>query len=223
MTMQLLAPEKRTTMTMSYDEFLAWADEDTHAEWVQGEVIHFMPAKPGHQITMKFLADLITYFVQLLNLGEVFVAPLEMKLPFSSREPDIMFLSKQNRHLLTQDRLNGAADLVVEIVSRDSVTRDRRDKFKEYRKAGVAEYWVIDSRIGKERADFYVLDDAGDYDLFGTEDDEKVYSAVLEGFWLKPEWLWRARTIDPFRAFCEMRGLSEEQTALIRQMLLGND
>ena len=53
--------------------------------------------------------------------------------------------------------LDGPADLVIEVISDDSVTRDRVEKFDEYLEAGVREYWVIDPRPGQQRALFYVL------------------------------------------------------------------
>ncbi|MCP4356400.1 MAG: Uma2 family endonuclease [Chloroflexi bacterium] len=211
--------EKLFNLKMTYEEYLIWASEDIHAEWVHGEVIILMPTKPSHQRTLKFLYELLTSFVQLFELGEVQIAPLEMKLNNSSREPDILFIATQNQHRLTVDRLEGPADLVVEIISNDSVRRDRHDKFKEYREANIPEYWIIDSRPGKQRADFYYLDEDGDYTLFATEDDEQVYSQAIKGFWLRPSWIWRAGELDPFLAFCEMRGLSPEKTQEIQQLL----
>jgi Uma2 family endonuclease len=222
LTQELTPPkEKMGNLQMSYEEFLAWAGEDTHAEWVDGEVIVFMTAKPIHQRTLKFISDLLSLFVNLSDLGEVFVAPLEMKLSHSSREPDIIFVSKNNLSQVTKDRLEGPADLVVEVISDDSVNRDRRKKFKEYREEGVPEYWIIDPRLGKLRADFYYLDEQGNYDLFATEDDEKVASRVIEGFWLRPSWLWQANELDPFLAFCEIRRLSPEKAQEIQQLLRG--
>jgi Uma2 family endonuclease len=120
---------------------------------------------------------------------------------------------------LTEDRLIGAPDLIIEIVSKDSVGRDRRDKFKEYREAGVREYWIIDSRPNKQRADFFYLDEDGQYELFATEDDERVESHVLPGFWLRPEWLWQAETLQPLTILFEMRGIPAEQAKQIRQTL----
>ncbi len=222
-TTQLQAPPSATApRRMSYAEFLAWTDEDTHAEWVDGEVIVFMPAKEIHQTTLGFLFRLLGMFVDLLVQGRVQLAPFEMRLSSSrSREPDLLFVRQENLGRLTPDRLEGPADLVVEIVSDDSVQRDRRDKFKEYRAAGIPEYWIIDPRPGKLRADFYTLDEEGDYALFGTEDDEKVASRVLAGFWLRPAWLWQVETLDPFLALCEMRGLSAEQSQAIHALLRG--
>jgi Uma2 family endonuclease len=219
---ELTATEtKPARLKMSYEAFLEWADEDTHAEWVNGEVIIHMPPKHIHQNTIGFLYELIRLFVRLFKLGEVCLAPFEVKLKpsKSSREPDIFFVATKNLDRLTEEQLNGPPDLIIEIVSTDSVQRDRDDKFKEYREAGVPEYWIIDPRPGKQRADFFHLDETGAYRLFATEDDERVESQILPGFWLRPTWLWQADTLDPLAVFFEMRGLSAEQAQYIQQML----
>lgn len=221
-TRELTPPkEKSSKLHMSYEEFLAWVGEDTRAEWSNGEVILFMPAKKSHQEIMGFLLELLGFFVRLFDSGVLLAPPYTMRLAHSSREPDLLFVAKKNADRLTENYLAGPADLVVEIVSDDSVNRDRREKLKEYREAGIPEYWIIDPRPGKLRADFYYLDEDGDYALFATEDDEKVASHVMEGFWLRPSWLWQAGELDPFIAFCELRGLSPEKTQEIQQMLRG--
>jgi Uma2 family endonuclease len=204
---------------MSYEEFLFWANEDTQAEWVDGEVIEFMPAKPVHQSIAYFLVHLLGYFNDLFQLGQIRFAPLEMRLRGgrSSREPDILFIKQANLHRLNETRLEGPADLVIEIVSDDSVTRDRRDKLKEYQEAGIAEYWIIDPRPGKLRADFYRLNEVGQYELFGLDEDERVESAVLPGFWLRPQWLWQVDTLNPLHVFAEIVGLPDNFMAQMRQ------
>ncbi len=59
-TKQAAAPEKQSTcLRMSYEEFLQWHDEDTHAEWVDGEVIVHVPPKDIHQATLGFLYRLL--------------------------------------------------------------------------------------------------------------------------------------------------------------------
>ncbi|MFZ0547773.1 MAG: Uma2 family endonuclease [Candidatus Promineifilaceae bacterium] len=207
------------TGKVSYEDFLEWADENTHAEWVNGEVIIFMATKNVHQNVVELLHVMMNLFVSLLNLGKVRIAPFQMRLENSGREPDILFITNAHMERLQENRLDGPADLVVEVVSPESVRRDREDKYKEYREAGIREYWVIDPRPDKQRADFYYLNEEGDYELFATEDDEQVYSKVLEGFWIRPSWLWQTDEIDPFVAFCEIRGLSAEQVSQIQGLL----
>ena len=178
-------------LRMSYEEFLAWADEDVHAEWVDGEVIVQMPLKRPHQRVVAFLLQVIGLFTQLFQLGEVLPAPFEMRATPDgpAREPDLIFVAREHLDLLSQERLSGPADLVVEVISDDSVARDRADKFYEYQEAGVREYWIVDSRPGRERTDFYVLDDKGRYRPVPPDSDGRYHSTVLLGFWLSVDWV----------------------------------
>jgi hypothetical protein len=68
---------------------------------------------------------------------------------------------------------------------------------------------IIDPHPDKQRADFFRLDKEGAYWLFAIEDDERVESHVLPGFWLRPAWLWQPDEGDPLLAFCEMAGMPE--------------
>lgn len=183
------APAAERRLRMSYDEFLAWADEDVHAEWVDGEVTVFVPASERHQDVVLFIATLLRLYVRFFRLGRVLIAPFEMRLAQSAREPDVLFVAQDDLgRLAGGKRLDGPATLAIEVVSDDSGVRDRRDKLREYAAAGVPEYWVVDPRPGKERTDCYRLT-AGDYATIPPDADGRYHSAVVPGFWLRPEWL----------------------------------
>lgn len=214
--------EQLTRLKMSYEEFLAWGDEPAQTEWdaSTGEIIIFMPPKNIHQATLMFLSQLLDIFVRLFNLGRVGIAPFEVKLKpdGSSREPDIFFVAKTNLERWTEEKLLGPADLIIEIISLDSVNRDRNKKFKEYAEIGVPEYWIIDPRPGKQRADFFRLDEQNQYTLYATEDDERVESQVLPGFWLRPTWLWQVDTLSPLTCALEFEGVAVALTQQIQQV-----
>ena len=128
---------------MSYEAFLEWLDEDTRAEWVDGEVILLPPVSMCHQELAGFLMMVIGMYVEHKGLGRVVSAPFQMKLKHG-REPDLLFVAAEHLSRLKETYLEGPADLVVEIVSPDSVGRDRGDKFYEYEAGGVPEYWLLD-------------------------------------------------------------------------------
>jgi Uma2 family endonuclease len=205
-----------TPLRMTYEEFLAWSDEDVHAEWVDGEVIVFMPPMDRHQDIVGFIHVLLRLFVDFFQLGKVRTAPFEMKVSPDSpaREPDLLFVARENLERLTEKRLVGPADLILEMISDDSVERDRVTKFCEYQEAGVREYWIIDPRPGKERADFFVLDDQGRYRPVLIGDDGIYRSTVIPGFWLRVDWLWAEELPDPQRTFAEIVGPSRLMEAL---------
>jgi Uma2 family endonuclease len=215
----LAPPAQERRLRMSYEEFLAWADEDTHAEWVDGEVIVFMP-KPRHQDVVTFLVTLLRLFVQFFRLGQVLTAPVEMKATptGNAREPDILFVAQENLARITEDRVEGAADLVVEVISGESVARDRTDKFYEYQEAGVREYWLLDPRPGKERADFWVLGADGKYQPVPVSGDKVYRSSVIRGFWLRVDWLWQPEKPDPLLTFGEIVGFPDQIVDSLRQI-----
>jgi Uma2 family endonuclease len=194
-------------MQMSYEDYLTWAGEHQRlTEWVEGEVIVHMPASELHQAVKIFLATLLNLFVNLSRLGRVLDAPFEMRLERSAREPDILFVAEANLTQLTDKRLMGPADLVVEIVSDDSVGRDRDDKFYEYEAARIPEYWIIDPRPNRRRAYFYQLDPQGQYQQIAVGAEGVYRSQQLPGFWLKPAWLWQETLPDPLATFAEIAG-----------------
>src|SRR5712691_5354151 len=148
---------------MTFEEFLRWEHEGI-VEWVNGEVM-IISTTETHQRIVEFLDRLLGLFVQLLGLGTVHTGPYPMRVKPDGpgREPDVMFVATENLARLEQTHLNGPADLIVEVVSDESVARDRADKFYEYQDAGIREYWIIDPRPNRQRADFYVLDAQGSY------------------------------------------------------------
>lgn len=184
---------------MGYEEYLDWADEDVHSEWVDGEVTVFMPPSILHQRLLSFLHVLLSLYTRRLDLGEVLMAPVEMRIRQrrSSREPDLLFVAKAHASRMDQIRVDGPADLVVEIVSETSVRRDRDEKRRDYEGAGIPEYWIFDPRPGRQRADFLRLGPDGRYVAVTPDDAGRYRSAVLPGFWLDPAWLWQDPLPDP--------------------------
>lgn len=187
---QATAPTRRDPPheTMTYEEFLDWADEDTYAEWVDGEIIMMSPASKRHQQIVDFLTKILGIYVEQHDLGIVLSAPFQMKLD-NGREPDVLFVREEHQSRLQDTYLDGPADLLVEVVSPESGPRDRGDKFYEYEAGGVPEYWLIDPQ--REQAEFYQLNDKGRYRLVPADADGRYHSAVVTDFWLRVDWLWQ--------------------------------
>jgi Uma2 family endonuclease len=171
------------------EEFLARADEDTLAEWVQGEVRPYSPASRTHQELVGFLNALLSAYVELHRLGVVLPAPFQMKLPRSGREPDLLFIAQEHLHRLHPTHLEGPADLVIEIVSPESAPRDRGEKFYEYQEAGIPEYWLIDPQ--SQWAEFYQRDERGRFQHVPPDPQGIYRSRVISRFWMRVDWLWQ--------------------------------
>jgi len=177
-----------STRRMTYEEFLEWADEDTLAEWVDGEVVMTSPASRQHQSIADFLLKVMGTYVESHDLGVVISAPFQMKLEQSGHEADLLFVTTEHRERLKETHLDGPADLVVEIVSSESAERDRGAKFYEYARGGVPEYWLLDPQA--RWAEFYRLE-AGRYRPAFSGEAGEYHSPALPGFWLRTEWLWQ--------------------------------
>lgn len=194
----LLAPSQPARMT--YQEFLDWLDEDTLAEWVDGEVIMTSPASDAHQNLSDFLTSVLRVFVESRGLGWVRSAPFQMRLETSGREPDLLFVTSDHVDRVRHTYLEGPASLAVEIVSPESAGRDRGEKFYEYEQAGIPEYWLLDPQT--RRAEFYQIGPEGQYHLIAPDAAGVYRSSILPGFWLQVDWLWQQplpRVLDVLR------------------------
>ena len=102
-----------------------------------------MPSQ-SHQLLVAFLYRLLSDFVRQHGLGLVLFAPLPLKLwEGKMREPDVLFMRREHaerRH----DTYWSGADLVMEVVSPDDPGRDKIIKRREYARAGIPEYWLVD-------------------------------------------------------------------------------
>lgn len=180
--------ERRTKMT--YEEFLNSLNEDTWAEWVDGEMVPMVPVSDMHQDLAGWLAALMRLFSEAHDSGVVRHEPFQMKTgpDLPGRSPDVIFVSRENMDRLKPTHLEGPADIAVEVVSPESAGRDRGEKYYEYERGGVREYWLIDPQ--RRQAEFYILGQDGIYQPI-LPDSGVFTSAVLAGFWLKVDWLWQ--------------------------------
>jgi len=181
---------------ISYRKFLEWNGEEGWFEWVDGEVVKMSNPSLKHQDLSDFLTAILRFFVESKKYGRVISSPFQLKMDFrpSGRQPDIMFVANENLFRLGQQYVDGTADLVIEIVSPESAVRDTEEKFEEYEKAGVKEYWIIDYRT--RTANFYYLEENSKYKLSYLSPESVFESRVIEGLWIKTDWLWQEELPD---------------------------
>ena len=211
-------PPGQPPKKMTYEEFLAWADEDTLAEWVDGEVEMHSPASDRHQDLSGFLESVLRSFVEARQLGIVRSAPFQMKLEHG-REPDLLFVAQEHLERVKETYLDGPADLVVEIVSPESLQRDRGAKFAEYEAGGVPEYWLLDPL--RCWAEFYQLGEEGRYDMAFVGREGVYPSETLPNFWLRVEWLWQDPLPSPIRTLAEIVGMDASVAKAFERALAG--
>jgi len=161
-------------------DYFALPDTNRIIELSEGVLI--MPPHPTdtHQRIVGALYRHIHAFVETHNLGTVRFAPLPVRLWLGKiREPDILFVSHAHPERVGEQAY-GPPNLVVEVLSAGTQRADRGEKFLEYARAGVDEYWLVDPDAGT--IEVFVLKE-GAYALSGKFSvGETLHSQVLGDF-----------------------------------------
>jgi Uma2 family endonuclease len=173
--------QKEKKRLWTFDQLLAEMPESNQpTELWDGELLTTPSPTPVHQAIIRRLANTISEFVYQRGLGEVFFAPLDVV--FTQRrvtQPDILFVSTARRAII-QDRVRGAPDLIIEVISPGTWRRDHVDKRTIYEQFGVSEYWIVDPEA--EMIEVLALEE-GMYRLAGRyRRGETAQSKLLDGF-----------------------------------------
>ena len=177
-------------LRMTEGEYDAWADSAVNSEWVDGEVVLMPPVSAGQDDLQSWLNSIIREFLEVHNLGRRFGPEFTVRLARERRRrvPDLLVVLKHRLHLVRPNHLEGAPDVAFEIVGPESVSRDWRETYAEYQSASVREYWVIDPTTRQVEAN---APRGKRYHRIAEDDDGRLASRVLKGFFLRPEWLWK--------------------------------
>ncbi len=129
----------------TYKDYAALPDDGHRYEIVDG-VLYMAPSpNRGHQNAALEIASYLRTHIKLAGLGQVYIAPFDVEL--GSRtvvQPDVIVVLNPNHDRITESRIIGAPDFVVEVSSPGSVGYDREKKQSAYARAGVPEYWIAD-------------------------------------------------------------------------------
>ncbi len=146
---------------ISADEYYQLPEYVTNdlIELIEGEVVIGVPPNTKHQSAVGETFFIFMTCAKTLG-GKAFTAPIEVYLDaYNSYEPDVLYLAPDTKCVIKEQRLVGAPDLVVEVLSRSTAKNDRESKFRAYEKFGVREYWIIDPV--NAYLDVYILEGTG--------------------------------------------------------------
>jgi len=119
--------------------------EDKRYQLLDGELILAPSPTSRHQTILRELSATLHRFVTENWLGQVWFAPLDVVLSdYDVAQPDLLFVSNARSNVITEANIQGAPDLVAEILSPSSVEYDRGYKRTLYGRHGVREYWIVD-------------------------------------------------------------------------------
>jgi len=179
-------------------------------EWVRGKVIKMTPVSLRHTLLAQYLFQLLSHYLAYRPVGTVLLAPFAMRVKELEivREPDLQIVLQEHRDRLTETATEGPADLCIEVVSPESVTRDYGQKFEEYEKAGVREYWIVDPH--REQAIFYRLSEHGLYAAVAADTEGNYRTPLLPNFALHVPTLWQDPLPNPLQIAEAVRELLGE-------------
>ena len=134
---------------LDYAAYLRLPETTRRYDIIDG-VLTYMSPSPNwdHQRTLREIFKALDRHVVRHRLGEVAFAPLDViisKGPLRVRQPDVMFISNERRHVL-RDFVHGGPDLVVEVISPGNTPRHIEQKLHDYAAADVREAWMADYR-----------------------------------------------------------------------------
>lgn len=182
---------------ITFEKFYELAEESKKYDLIDGNVIRDAPVIDKHGRVVAWLVHALMSYVEQFDLGEVLTAPVTVRLSnYQGPQPDVLFVSKQRKHIVLEKYIDGPPDLCIEVTSRSSRKLDRGRKLVLYAEYGVQEYWIIDP-LGNTVDLFENIN--GEWRLIPPDEQQRLRSKVLPNFWLKAEWLIGA-TLPPVKS-----------------------
>ncbi|KJS16957.1 MAG: restriction endonuclease [Peptococcaceae bacterium BRH_c4b] len=165
-----------TDRLYTYEDYLK-INDDNQYELIGGKLILVPSPRSIHQIINTELVATLRDYVRKNKLGRVITAPLDVLLSETEKpQPDILFISKERLDIITEMNIQGAPDLVVEILSPSTGKNDRVEKSRMYYKHGVKEYWIVDP--DHKTIEVFIPGEKN-WNLFQSYDDDDILTSPL--------------------------------------------
>lgn len=144
----------------TYEDYLLFPDDGKRHELIDGE--HYVTPSPitKHQKILGNIFIPLGTHIQKNKIGQLFAAPMDVVLSdIDVVQPDLLFITNNRASIITEKNIQGAPDLVVEILSESSRKTDEMIKRKLYERYRISEYWIVDPEL--ESVKIYRLSDTG--------------------------------------------------------------
>ena len=131
---------------LSVEKYFQYPETNRRMELVYGVVREPPAPRWGHQSVVTRLVTLLDTYVRGEQLGRICVSPLDVILDAERAlvvQPDVVFISTE-RLAIVRERVHGAPDLAIEVLSLGTAFHDRTVKLEWYREYGVRESWLVD-------------------------------------------------------------------------------
>ncbi len=171
------------TVRLTYEDYVLIPEDGRRHEIIDGE--HYVSAAPfvRHQQISHRLTLRLGNFIEEHDLGEFLSAPTDVLLsPHDIVQPDHVFVSKTRAGIVKEKNIQGAPDLLIEILSDSTRRIDEGIKLRRYEHFGVREYWLVDP--GRETIRVYRLTGSGFEPAADFSTDETLSTPLLPGLML---------------------------------------
>ncbi len=167
----------RTKLTIA--DYMATAD-DKRYQLLDGDLILAPSPIEKHQWISGQIYSALNVFVNSQRLGRVYCAPLDVILSENDVvQPDVLFVSNERNSVRTGRNIQGAPDLVVEILSPSTAFEDQGRKRALYQEHGVQEYWMVDPETNT--VEILVASERGFTTADTYNDGDTLVSTLLRG------------------------------------------
>ena len=172
---------------VSEEEFWKISDEDSNYELINGVLIIHSPESEEHEDIFSHLNAIFRYYLQETGIGRVYGSRFVMRLSEKwNPEPDLLVVLSSNYKNVTATRLEGPADLIVEILSKATRETDLEKKLPKYLEAGVKEVWIIDP----ETKTIALHSSKGTKAYPDPNSQQEINSDILKEIHLRVQWIW---------------------------------
>ena len=176
--------------TMTYEDYCALPGDGLRYEVIEGFLFSEPSPRRAHQQAAANLLLILGPHVREHGLGQIFIAPFDVIL--SRRTvvvPDLVFVARERAGIVTERGVEGAPDLIVEILSPGTARRDRVAKLRAYARRDVQHYWLVDAEA--QTLEAFELSE-GAYRLLAAVGGDEVFRPVLfPGLAIPLPDLWR--------------------------------
>ncbi len=179
---------------VSEEEFWEISNEDSNYELLDGVLYIHSPANTEYEEIFKYLLALLKIYFEIHQGGKVFGSRLVMRLSKDwNPEPDLMVISEENFEKIKETKIEGPADLVIEILSYATREIDLKKKVPKYLEAGVKEIWIVDPKDKKFTQKVFhenkLKEETWKFEKKSKEGD-KIISKILPKIDFNPNWIW---------------------------------
>ena len=167
---------------LTYDDYVRLTPPDSgNYELHNGKIIYIATPIPLHQFFSNNLATNLTVYLRENKLGRAISAPMDTVFtPYDTLQPDILFLGTDRLHLIGNKKIEGAPDLVVEILSPSNSAKEMGYKKLVYEMSNVREYWVV-NLVKKTLTQYENVE--GEFIMRRVfQEHDTLTSLIIEGF-----------------------------------------